>query len=278
MKLHSVSFLVVATASMFFVTISMCAAQESQRKVIRIKGAYEMSAQADKLAKVYMKTHPACFILVSGGGTFPGLEALIKGEAEIAMASCEMDPQQQRAAQASKVIASHFIGWDGLAIVCHTKNPIPELSLGQLKDVFLFKYLTWDEIGGDYYDIVAYAYDPERSGLAAYFNNRILGERPRGVSIRHTPAAVVRDVTSRPAAIGYVPMRIAEEAQKQNKLKILGIKKDEQSGATKPSQQSVEDGSYPLRHPLTMYFFRDTEDPHIKAFLDFCSEKWDKGE
>ena len=250
--------------------------QGTQKSIIRVKGAYSMSSQMDKLAKKYMQGHPNCNIVVTGGGTPLGIAAFLNGEADMAMSSYEIDDESKKMANAKKLsLDNRFIGWDGLAIICNPKNPANQLTLEQVKKLFLNDYTTWDEIGGDYYGIVAYVPDPEKSGVAIYFN-KILGERPRSANIRHAASAIVREVSNREDAVGYATLGQVQETKGQNKIKVLGIQRDEKSPPIVPTKQTIKDESYLLRKPMLLYFNKDSKDPTLAAFADFCLQNWDE--
>jgi phosphate transport system substrate-binding protein len=251
-----------------------CDAENGTKSIIRVKGAYSMAGRMDILQKRFMETKSNCTIVVTGGGTPGGITALLNNEAEVAMSSYDIADDPEFASNKSKYnLDSTFIGWDGLAIVCNPRNPVDQLTHDQVKKIFLNDYTTWDEIGGDYYGIVAYVPDPEKSGVAIFFN-RMLGERPRSVNIRHSANAIIRDVSNRPDAMGYAPYGPADEALKSKKIKIIGIQPNDNAAPILPTKQAISDGSYTLRKPLILYFHKDNKDPNIASFADFCKAHW----
>ena len=233
-----------------------------------------MAGQMDSLAKKFMETKPNCTVVVTRGGTPGGMTAFLNNEAEMAMSSYDIADDPEFTSNKSKYnLDSRFIGWDGLAIICNLRNPVNQLTLDQVKKFFLNDYTTWDEIGGDCYGIVAYVPDPEKSGVAIFFN-RMLGERPRSANIRHSANAIIRDVSNRPDAMGYAPYGPVDEAFKKNKIKIIGIQPEENAAPVLPTKQAISEGSYTLRKPIMLYFHKNNKDPNITGFADFCVAHW----
>src|SRR5208283_1813067 len=57
------------------------------------------------------------------------------------------------------------------------------------------------------------------------------------------------------------------------KIKILAIKKDEQSQAILPSRETVDCGTYPFRQPLYVYVDWKNATDATKAFFNFCANQ-----
>jgi len=62
-------------------------------------------------------------VLIEGGNTGPGISALLNGEVDMAGAGRHLT-----AAEKSKGLVEHLLGWDVLAIVVHEKNPLESLT------------------------------------------------------------------------------------------------------------------------------------------------------
>ncbi len=254
--------------------VSLSQAQDTGKVIIRVRGANTMATMIDKVAKYYMAIQPQCSVPVSGGGMQEGIKCLLEKTADVVMATREMNAQEkQLAAQKGIRLVERLVGWDAIVIIVHPANPAKELSVEQVRKMFLGEYTDWNDLGGEILPIVLYAGDATRSGMAEFFNESVLKSTPPYVNPRRYYPSIIKDVSSRADAAGYVPLASALEAQDQRIIKILAIKKDEGSPAILPSHETVASRSYPLVRPLFLYYDGNSAVKQIKQFVEFCAEK-----
>src|SRR5208283_31589 len=101
----------------------------AQTKVpIKVKGSESMWGRVRSLALLYMKDHPQVDIAVSANSLVDeGMQSLIAGEADVAMASRKITAQESEAAKARRLqLDEHLIGYGGIVIVTDLKNPVNE--------------------------------------------------------------------------------------------------------------------------------------------------------
>src|SRR6187200_3557110 len=93
---------------------------------------------------------------------------------------------------------------DGLAIYLNASNPVKELSLDQVKQIYTGKVTNWKEVGGKDAKIILYSRE-NNSGTYAYFKEHVLENKDFHPSAQTLPgtAAVVNAVAKDPKAIGY---------------------------------------------------------------------------
>jgi hypothetical protein len=77
----------------------------------------------------------------------------------------------------------------------------------------------------------------------------------------------------REGALTYLRTDLAMQGEKENKLKILAIKKDSNSPAVKASPATAYDGSYPFTRPLSLIYDGATITEPTKKLLEFCKGK-----
>src|SRR3990172_7967162 len=99
---------------------------------------------------------------ISGVGTIKGMGALIKGEAEAAMASCTLDEAFHETGLPSEgTYLEHVIMKDGIVAFVHPTNPVKSLTWEQFSDINTRKIKNWKDVGGRDERIVVVA--PPRS-------------------------------------------------------------------------------------------------------------------
>ena len=116
-------------------------------------------------------------IAAHGSGT--GFKGLKSGSADIAAASrpakrAEIENLADVADLTDKH-SEHIVGIDGLAIIINPNNPINQLSIKQLGQIFSGEIDNWSQLGGRFADIKLYSRD-DRSGTWDSFKRMVLGK------------------------------------------------------------------------------------------------------
>jgi phosphate transport system substrate-binding protein len=227
--------------------------------VVRIKGSDTMLSLARLWAEEYMKQHPGVSVYVEGGGSATGFGALIKGEIDICTASRPMRSQEARALAEKRgsLGLSFLAAKDALSIYVNPENPVRDLSLSQLKDIFTGKVRNWTLVGGKDQPILIMTRSPN-SGTYLYFQEHVLEGEPYAPSaqIMPTTQVVINAVASNVNAIGYGG--IAYE------WPIVHCSVD----GIAPSEENVIKGIYPIARYLYLYT-RDTPRGYVKQVIDW---------
>jgi len=254
--------------------VSPSRAQDAGKTIIRVRGANTMATMIDRLATAYGQTHREGSVVVSGGGMQEGLQALFGKTANVVMASRKTNAQEkQLAAQKGIQLVEQLVGWDAIVIIVHPTNPVKELTVEQVRKVFSGEYTDWHDLGGEFLQIVLYGGDAARSGMAEFFNDTILQGVPPTLNARRYYPSVIKDVSARVDAAGYVPLALALAAHGQGIVRTLAIKKDADSPAILPSHETIESRTYPLPRPLFLCYDGNSSEKQIKQFVEFCAEK-----
>ena len=237
----------------------------AQAAAITLKGSDTMVILAQRWAEEFMGKNKDVQVQVTGGGSGTGISALINGTTDVCMASRAM----KQAEKLKLRDASHTTGVeipvarDGLSIYVGESNPLTEMSLSQLKDIFTGKLTNWKELGGPDAKIIVYSRE-NSSGTYVFFKDTVLGGHdfsPRAQTMPGT-ASVVNAVAKEKFGIGYGGAAYAKG------IKILKVKKDDASPAIAPDLKTVTDGSYPLARPL-FFYLRNKPAGDIKTFVDW---------
>ena len=150
----------------------------------------------------------------------------------------------------------------------HPDNPLRQLSLDQLRQIFTGKVRSWREFGGAQPDIVVLA-RMAGSGTSALFLQRVLAGEDYAESVQRMPTntAIVAEVTNRPSAIGYSGLEAVQAAR--SRVKVVALQAAPQSLPVLPILETIRSGSYPLAR--TLHFYTAGEPSGlIKDFIDFC--------
>jgi phosphate transport system substrate-binding protein len=218
---------------------------------ITVAGSTSVEPFAELLAEEYMFHHPEFRIYVQGGGSTAGIEAALTGAANIGMSSRNLIGDEKK-------LYTVTIATDAIAIIVHPLNPIENLSLDQIRDVFSGKIQNWKELGGSNcpIDIVT---REEGSGTRESFQKLLMkkGDISLGALVQDSNGAVRQVIATAPKAIGYISLGLVNDQVKT--VKISGVE---------PSLKSVYSGKYTLVRPF-LFVFNGEPAGAAKSFLDF---------
>lgn len=185
-------------------------------------------------------------------GTRTGFQALAQGSALLAAASRRIRPEEAQPlgslAQLQSADHELVVAIDGLAIIVHPSNPLRQLDLRQIRNLFTGRVRNWAEVGGAPGPVNLLARD-EKSGTRDTFDALVLQDQPLATGARRFESnerlaeAVQADVS----AIGFVPLAHIGQAR------ALAVA-DGSSVALAPTALTVATEDYPLSRRL--YFYR----------------------
>lgn len=231
---------------------------------ITVKGSDTMVIMAQRWAEAYMAKHPGTVVQVTGGGSGTGISALINGTTDICnssrpMKSSERAKLQERYATLGVEIKS---AKDGLSVYVNDANPVKDLSVDQLKGVYLGQITNWKQIGGPDAKIIVYGRE-NNSGTYAFFKDHVLEGKDYVATMQSMPgtAAVVNAVAKDANGIGYGGMAYAKG------IRIVPLKKGN-GPAIAPSAATVGNGTYPLSRYLYMYTAQRPSGA-VKQYIDW---------
>ncbi|PJA95924.1 MAG: phosphate-binding protein [Ignavibacteriales bacterium CG_4_9_14_3_um_filter_34_10] len=241
----------------------------ASKKIITVKGSDTMVILAQRWAEKYMQKHKDISIQVTGGGSGTGIAALINGTTDICNSSREIkDSERQLLKQKFNSFGVEIrVAIDGLSVYLNQTNPVKELTMQQIRDIYLGKITNWKEVGGNNAKIIVYGRE-NNSGTYVFFKEHVLDGADYVSSMQSLPgtAAVANAVSKDKNAIGYGGAAYAKG------IKDVSIKKDKNSKAYLPKLESIKSGVYPLSRFLYLYTIKKPEGA-VKEFIDWILSK-----
>lgn len=239
---------------------------------ITIKGSDTMVILVQRLAEEYMNMHRGKIIQVTGGGTGVGVAGLINRITDIANASRPLSDREKESIKKAwgKEVKEFRIAIDGITIYVNPLNPIREISLGQLKDIYTGRIRSWKELGWEDKPIVIYTRE-NNSGTYVFFKEHVLDNEDYTNRAQSLPGTggIVNAISKEKYAIGYGGIAYSKG------VKILAVKRDDKSKAYLPTEINIRKGLYPISRYLYMYTCI-YDDPDVKSFIDWILS--DKGQ
>ncbi len=222
----------------------------ADKEVITIKGSDTMVILAQRWAEVYMGKNLNVTVQVTGGGSGVGIAALINGTTDIANASRPMKKsEREKLKQRYNSLGVEIkAAKDGLSLYINEANPVNELSLQQIKDIYTSKITNWKEVGGQDKKIILYGRE-NSSGTYVYFKDNVLMGTDYSSTMQSLPgtAAVVNAVAKDKNGVGFGGAAYGKG------IKYVKVKKDANSTAFEPTAENIKAGHYPITRYLYMY-------------------------
>ena len=203
MKIRTGAKIALAAATLAAGTLG---AKPALAGAVTVKGSDTMVVLGQRWAEEYMKKNPATTIQVTGGGSGTGISALINGTTDVCEASRAMKDaeKKQLADKAGAPPVEITVAKDGLSVYVNDTNPLSELTMDQLKQIFTGKIDNWKGVGGPDAKIIPYSRE-NSSGTYVYFKDNVLGGADYMPGMQSMPgtAAVVNAVSKDKFGIGY---------------------------------------------------------------------------
>lgn len=238
---------------------------------IENKGSDTIVNLALAWAEKYQGDHPDVRISVTGGGSGTGIASLINGTVDIANASRQIKNEEIEQAQENGIEPlEHIIARDAIAVIVNPENPVDQLTLKQISDIYSGKISNWKEVGGEDRPIVRLSRETN-SGTHVYFLETVLRLSSKedktlfstDTLLLPSSEGIIAEVRQNPNAIGYDGLGYVP-----HDLKMIAIAEVDGGKYVLPSIPTVNDKTYPIARDLYMYTNGQPEGL-LKEYLDW---------
>ena len=234
-------FGVLLTVSTLLLGISAGSAMAAQ---LVVNGSTTVLPIAQAAAEAFMESHPKANISISGGGSGNGIKGIIDGTSSIAGSSRFIKQSEIEAAVNKGTYPVPFaVAVDAILPVVHPSNPVKDLTIEQLRDIYTGKIKNWTELGGPDKRIAAVTRDTS-SGTFEVWEEKVMNKEkivPQ-TQVVASSGAMVQSVAGNPGAIGFIGIGYLDKST--SALKVNGIE-----GTAK----NALSGSYPVSRYLYMF-------------------------
>ena len=211
------------------------------RNLITINGSTTVHPLAKAFADHYSELHPEVKFAISATGSGAGAKALTEGRCDIANMSRFMKQSEFKNAIEKGVLpVFHTVAMDALLVIVNKNNPVDDLSLEQIRQIYAGEITNWKEVGGHDAKIIVIARDA-KSGTQKVFNKLVMDgtQTMTNYELEHNRyiQAMVKDESN---AIGYGGLAFTDG------VKAIGI------GGIFPDRDHIAASKYPLARPLFM--------------------------
>ena len=200
-------------------------------------------------------------IEVQSFNTASGLDALEKGQADLAGTA----RPATGAAEAGLTFTP--VAWDGVVLITHASNPVTNITMQQLHDIYYGKITNWKELGGKDEGINVYAAASPGDGVEWSLRKLVFGRGNQPVAAPRlyvNQAKLEEGIGLDTRGFGATTLSGAAGNKKLKMISVDGVA---------PSMSTVASGTYPLYTQL--YLVTNPSSPKAadaKALVDFVTD------
>lgn len=187
-------------------------------------------------------------------GSGAGIQAVEEGRCDIGLSSRNLKDEEKE-----KGLEETVLAYDGISIIVNPKNPVSDLSVKTIAEIYKGEITNWKELGGNDSEIVLIGREAgsgTRDGFESITDTEDLCKYRQELT---STGDVITTVSGNPNAIGYASLASVNDSVKS--LKVDGVL---------PSEETVKDGSYIIQRPFVLVTKKDIElSKEAKDFYDY---------
>ena len=199
-------------------------------------GSTSMKSVIGALGESFQNANSGVTFTYNPTGSGSGIQAVSEGRCDIGLASRGLKDDEKSSGLTETVLA-----YDGIAVVVSPENPVSDLTIEQIADIYTGKITNWSEVGGSDAEIVLIGREAG-SGTRDGFESITGTEEECQYRQELTSTGdVIATVSQNPNAIGYASLSAVKDT-----VKALTV------GGVAPSEETVKDGSYVVQRPFVL--------------------------
>ncbi len=219
-------------------------------------GSTSMEKVIGALSESFMANNADATVTYNPTGSGSGITAVQEGTCDIGLSSRALKDEEKAAGLKETILA-----YDGIAIIVHPDNPVSDLTIEQIAQLYTGEITNWKDVGGNDAQVVLIGREAA-SGTRDGFES-ITGTKEKCLYRQELTSTgdVIAAVSQNPDAIGYASL-----ASIKDSVKALSV-----DGVT-PSEATVKDGSYKVQRPFVLVTVEGKAlTPVAQAFFDYAT-------
>ena len=218
-------------------------------------GSTSMEKVIGALSEAFMEANGNVTVTYNPTGSGTGIQAVQEGRCDIGLSSRGLKDEEKASGLKETVLA-----YDGIAVIVNPANPVEDLTLAQIADIYTGKITNWSELGGADSEIVCIGREGgsgTRSGFEEIVDVKDLCQYRQELS---STGDVIATVAQNPGAIGYASLASVKDTVKAVKV-----------GGVVPGEETVKDGTYAIQRPFVLVTKEGvTLGEAAQAFFDYA--------
>ncbi len=235
------------------------AASDSENTLTWVGCGISKKAYMSEMAEAYEK-ETGIKIEISGGGATKGIRQVSSGETDIG-GSCRFRLHGEEIENQATLVP---VAWDALVVIVHPDNPIENLTMEQVRNIYLGKITNWRQVGGRDAPLRLYIRKGKISGVGRSIRKLVFANYDQEFVANKTfdsTGPLEQALEEDPNAIAITGI---SSARKRN-LKMVNL------NGKDPSYENIKNGDYMLYRPLYLAYNRGSaKEEEVKKFIQFC--------
>lgn len=245
----------LALMTMMVLAAGLTGCSETEGKTVAVDGSTSMEKMIGALGEAFETENSGITFTYNPTGSGSGIAATEEKTCDIGLSSRYLKDEEK-----AKGLEETVVAIDGIAVIVNLENPVTDLDMEQIAEIYTGKITNWSEVGGNDGEIVVIGREAG-SGTRDGFESITDTEDSCVVRQELTSTGdVIATVSGNENAIGYASL----SAVKDN-VKAVSV------GGTAPSAETVLDGSYAIQRPF-VFVTRSGEalSDSAQKFMDYC--------
>ena len=212
------------------------AAPEKLSGSVTTDGSTSMEKVIGALGESFMELNDGVSFAYNPTGSGSGITAVSEGRCDIGLSSRALKDDETASGLTGTVLA-----YDGIAVIVNPENPVNDLTIEQISDIYLGKITNWSEVGGNDAEIVLIGREAgsgTRDGFESITDTKDECQYRQELT---STGDVITTVSQNPDAIGYASL-----ASIKDTVKALDV------GGVTPTEDTVKDGTYLIQRPFVL--------------------------
>ncbi len=232
-----------------------CGKKPTNENAIAVSGSTSVGPLIEKEGEAFKSVDANISVQVQQLGSSAGIKDAINGTSQIGMSSRDLKDEEK-----SQGLKEVEIAYDGIAIITNKENPVKDLTMAQIKDIYTGKITNWKELGGNDGEIVVVSRE-DGSGTRDAFQE-IVGyaseELIATAQIGDGSGNIKSTVTNNANAVGYISFEYIDDS-----INALSVDK------VAPKPEFVIDKTYKISRPFLLVYKEENLKEDGKKFIDF---------
>lgn len=249
---------IVMAIAMFAGVLTGCGTRGGNgQATVATDGSSSMEKVIGYLGESYMEENTNVKITYNPTGSGSGIQAVADGRCDIGLSSRDLKDEE------AVNLSGTVVAIDGIAVIVNPENPVIDLSVAQIAEIFEGKITNWQEVGGADTPIVCIGREAA-SGTRDGFESVTDTEDECVYSQELTSTGdVVQTVASNPNAIGY-----ASVASVKDTVKAISVE------GVEPTTQTIQSGEYAIQRNFVFVTKKNGElSENAQKFFDFATSE-----
>ena len=242
----------------------------------KIIGSSSLSSLSNKLKNAFNLDNPKLKINIRSSNSDEGFNSLINGETDIATSSRPVSfSDEKKAAKNNIQLTETRVAIDALVFIVNKKNPINEIDLSTLQQIFNGQVTNWNSLSTLDKAILPLA-RAGGSGTNEFVISRILEGQdfPETVQKKISTKEIIKTISEDIGAIGFI--NSSSFPFDNENIKYLKIRNYEGANAVSPfsgevlNEKALRYGDYPLAHYLYLITSSNSKED-AKSFVEWAA-------